>query len=43
MTRIAIRPFIEDGSTGIREYATLAEYNAMLGRIAYLVPTSIHL
>jgi len=29
------RPFIEDGSTGIREYA-LAEYNAMLGRITYL-------
>lgn len=29
------RPFIEDGSTGIREY-TLSEYNAMLGRIAYL-------
>ena len=32
---MANRAFIEDGSTGIRE-TTLAEHNAMLGRIAYL-------
>lgn len=35
MARTAIRAFIEDGSTGIRD-TTLAEHNAMLGRIAYL-------
>ena len=32
---MANRAFIEDGSTGIRE-TTLAEHNAMLGRIAWL-------
>ena len=32
---MANRAFIEDGSTGIRE-TTLAEHNAMLGRISYL-------
>jgi len=35
MARTAIRAFIEDGATGIRD-TTLAEHNAMLGRIAYL-------